>query len=154
MFEEQDVDLQVFLSLTDNDLKEIGIKWVSITSFYSVYIYMHFLLVKDSDKHTDVINIQMSFIYRFKIQKIIAESDQVICFEFQIVWSKKKDDKCNSSLAKQSSNANQWQVGASLRRSSGRRDAGNGSSAFEGKKIWKYSKISWNLWSLWCIYVS
>ncbi|KAL3885199.1 hypothetical protein ACJMK2_025290 [Sinanodonta woodiana] len=26
MFEEQDVDLQVFLSLTDNDLKEIGIK--------------------------------------------------------------------------------------------------------------------------------
>ena len=25
-FEEQDVDLQVFLSLTDNDLKEIGIK--------------------------------------------------------------------------------------------------------------------------------
>lgn len=61
---------------------------------------MHFLLVKDSDKHTDVF-------HRFKIQKIIAESDQVICFEFQIVWSKKKDDKCNSSLAKQSSNANQ-----------------------------------------------
>lgn len=57
MFEEQDVDLQVFLSLTDNDLKEIGIKWVSITSFYSVYIYMHFLLVKDSDKHTDVFHI-------------------------------------------------------------------------------------------------
>ena len=26
IFEEQDVDLQVFLSLTDNDLKEIGIK--------------------------------------------------------------------------------------------------------------------------------
>ena len=26
VFEEQDVDLQVFLSLTDNDLKEIGIK--------------------------------------------------------------------------------------------------------------------------------
>ena len=25
-FEEQDVDLQVFLSLTDNDLKEVGIK--------------------------------------------------------------------------------------------------------------------------------
>lgn len=25
-FDEQDVDLQVFLSLTDNDLKEIGIK--------------------------------------------------------------------------------------------------------------------------------
>ena len=29
IFEEQDVDLQVFLSLTDNDLKEIGIKYVS-----------------------------------------------------------------------------------------------------------------------------
>jgi hypothetical protein len=26
LFAEQDVDLQVFLSLTDNDLKEIGIK--------------------------------------------------------------------------------------------------------------------------------
>ena len=26
-FEEQDVDLHVFLSLTDSDLKEIGIKW-------------------------------------------------------------------------------------------------------------------------------
>lgn len=25
-FDEQDVDMQVFLSLTDNDLKEIGIK--------------------------------------------------------------------------------------------------------------------------------
>lgn len=82
-----------------------------------------------------MIYIQMSFI-DLKFRIIIAES--VICFEFQIVWSKKKDDKCNSSLAKQSSNANQWQVGASLRRSSGRRDAGNGSSAFEGKKIWKY----------------
>lgn len=146
MFEEQDVDLQVFLSLTDNDLKEIGIKWVSInTSFYSIYIYMHFLLV--------VIYIQMSFI-DLKFRIIIAESDQIICFEFQIVWSKKKDDKCNSSLAKQSSNANQWQVGASLRRSSGRRDAGNGSSAFEGKKICKYSTISWYLWSLWCICIS
>lgn len=84
-----------------------------------------------------MIYIQMSFI-DLKFRIIIAESDQIICFEFQIVWSKKKDDKCNSSLAKQSSNANQWQVGASLRRSSGRRDAGNGSSAFEGKKIWKY----------------
>lgn len=26
VFEEQDIDLQVFLSLTDNDLKEIGIE--------------------------------------------------------------------------------------------------------------------------------
>ena len=26
VFDEQDVDLQVFLSLTDNDLQEIGIK--------------------------------------------------------------------------------------------------------------------------------
>ncbi len=26
IFEEEDVDLQVFLSLTDNDLQEIGIK--------------------------------------------------------------------------------------------------------------------------------
>ena len=28
VFDEQDVDLQVFLSLTDNDLKEVGIKYV------------------------------------------------------------------------------------------------------------------------------
>lgn len=29
-FEEQDVDLPVFLSLTDNDLKELGIKYVTL----------------------------------------------------------------------------------------------------------------------------
>ena len=34
VFSEQEVNLQVFLSLTDNDLKEIGIKLVAASSFH------------------------------------------------------------------------------------------------------------------------
>lgn len=44
---------------------------------------MHFLLVKDSDKHTDVF-------HRFKIQKIIAESDKLFVLNSRLFGPRKK----------------------------------------------------------------